>query len=178
MAGLVAETVGVDAVPDPDLDWRRYGPELATVLLEAQLAASAGTTDTDAGTGAPGTSAQRRRGRRSRSASPWQGPSATPDCGTNSGWTTSCPPGPGRCSRNERDRPRLRQEPLDGVHGHPLLAEDCESAHTGLTILEHFGDSFTIVPRQLQSHAVTLADRTREQQAIAGDHGTGSKKSM
>lgn len=51
VAGLVAETVGVDAVPDPDLDWRRYGPELATVLLEAQLAASAGTTDTDAGTG-------------------------------------------------------------------------------------------------------------------------------
>ena len=51
VAGLVAETVGVDAVPDPDLDWRRYGPELATVLLEAQLAASAGTTDTDVGTG-------------------------------------------------------------------------------------------------------------------------------
>ena len=37
---LVAETVGVDAASDPELDWRRYGPELATVLLEAQLAGS------------------------------------------------------------------------------------------------------------------------------------------
>ena len=37
VAGLVAETAGIDAVPDTDLDWTRYGPELATVLLHGQL---------------------------------------------------------------------------------------------------------------------------------------------
>jgi serine protease len=46
VAGLVAEVVGVDAAPDPDLDWHRYGPELALVLLDAQLnAASVGEGD-------------------------------------------------------------------------------------------------------------------------------------
>jgi serine protease len=40
VAGLVAEVVGVDAAPDQDLDWHRYGPELARVLLEAQLNAA------------------------------------------------------------------------------------------------------------------------------------------
>lgn len=48
IAGLVAETAGPQAVP-ARLDWRRFGPELATVLLEQQLAL--------AGTGpSPGTS--------------------------------------------------------------------------------------------------------------------------
>jgi serine protease len=46
VAGLVAEVAGVDAAPDPDLDWHRYGPELAQVLLDAQLnAASADGSD-------------------------------------------------------------------------------------------------------------------------------------
>jgi hypothetical protein len=41
----VAETVGADAVPDPDLDWVRYGPELANVLLTERLAtASSGAS--------------------------------------------------------------------------------------------------------------------------------------
>jgi hypothetical protein len=40
VTGLVAEVVGVDAAPDPELDWHRYGPELALVLLDAQLNAA------------------------------------------------------------------------------------------------------------------------------------------
>jgi len=39
VAGLVAETVGPEAADDPDLDWARFGPELATALLEEQLTA-------------------------------------------------------------------------------------------------------------------------------------------
>jgi hypothetical protein len=46
VAGLVAEVAGVDAAPDPDLNWHRYGPELAQILLDAQLnAASADGSD-------------------------------------------------------------------------------------------------------------------------------------
>ena len=45
VAELVAETVGVDAVPGAGLDWRRYGPELATALLEAQLATPSAPAD-------------------------------------------------------------------------------------------------------------------------------------
>jgi serine protease len=41
VASLVAETVGADAADDEVLDWHRFGPELATVLLEQQLAAAA-----------------------------------------------------------------------------------------------------------------------------------------
>lgn len=40
ISSLIAETVDVRAVPDPDLDWTRYGPELATALLADQLAAA------------------------------------------------------------------------------------------------------------------------------------------
>jgi hypothetical protein len=47
VAGLVAETVGVDAVRDPDLDWVRYGPELANALLQAQLAAPSTSSGAD-----------------------------------------------------------------------------------------------------------------------------------
>jgi hypothetical protein len=36
VASLVAETVGADAVDD-ELDWHRYGPEIATALLGKQL---------------------------------------------------------------------------------------------------------------------------------------------
>lgn len=39
VASLVAETIGPAAADDPDLDWVRYGPELAAVLLARQLAA-------------------------------------------------------------------------------------------------------------------------------------------
>ena len=45
VAELVAETVGVDAVSGTGLDWRRYGPELATALLEAQLATPSAPPD-------------------------------------------------------------------------------------------------------------------------------------
>jgi hypothetical protein len=38
VASLVAEVVEVPAAPDGDLDWQRYGPELAAVLLDRQLA--------------------------------------------------------------------------------------------------------------------------------------------
>lgn len=38
VAALVAETAGYDAVPGPDFDWARYGPELSTGLLAGQLA--------------------------------------------------------------------------------------------------------------------------------------------
>jgi len=62
VAGLVAETVGADAVPDPELDWRRYGPELANVLLEAQLATSP-AAGADAAAGAPGEAAAPSRPR-------------------------------------------------------------------------------------------------------------------
>jgi serine protease len=37
VAGLVAEAVSPEAAEDPDLDWHRYGPELALVLLDAEL---------------------------------------------------------------------------------------------------------------------------------------------
>jgi serine protease len=40
VAGLVAEAVGPEAAEDPDLDWRRYGPELALALLDAELNAT------------------------------------------------------------------------------------------------------------------------------------------
>ena len=39
VTALVAETAGAEAADDPDLDWVRYGPELAAALLEQQLAA-------------------------------------------------------------------------------------------------------------------------------------------
>jgi hypothetical protein len=35
---LVSETVGPAAVPDDDLDWHRYGPEIGSVLLQEQIA--------------------------------------------------------------------------------------------------------------------------------------------
>ncbi|MDT0353909.1 S8 family peptidase [Pseudonocardia charpentierae] len=37
VASLVAETVSPEAADDPELDWVRFGPELATALLERQL---------------------------------------------------------------------------------------------------------------------------------------------
>lgn len=37
VAGLVAEAVAPEAAEDPELDWHRYGPELALVLLDAEL---------------------------------------------------------------------------------------------------------------------------------------------
>jgi len=48
VADLVAEAVGPEAVENPGLDWRRYGPELSHALLDAQLHA------TEAGAGADG----------------------------------------------------------------------------------------------------------------------------
>ena len=39
VTALVAETAGAEAADDTDLDWVRYGPELAAALLEQQLAA-------------------------------------------------------------------------------------------------------------------------------------------
>jgi serine protease len=39
VAGLVAENVALEAVNDPELDWTKYGPELATAILTEQLAA-------------------------------------------------------------------------------------------------------------------------------------------
>jgi hypothetical protein len=40
VAGLVAEALAPEAASDPELDWHRYGPELALVLLDAQLNAA------------------------------------------------------------------------------------------------------------------------------------------
>jgi serine protease len=37
VAGLVAEAVAPEAAANPDLDWHRYGPELALALLDAEL---------------------------------------------------------------------------------------------------------------------------------------------
>ncbi|HEY5855437.1 MAG TPA: S8 family serine peptidase [Aldersonia sp.] len=38
VASLIAETIGPAAADDPDLDWVRFGPELATTMLQIQLA--------------------------------------------------------------------------------------------------------------------------------------------
>jgi serine protease len=45
VAGLVAEAVSPEAADDPDLDWHRYGPELALALLDAELNAPPGGGD-------------------------------------------------------------------------------------------------------------------------------------
>jgi hypothetical protein len=47
VGALVAEAVGPEAAEDPDLDWRRYGPELALALFDAELNA----TEVDDGSG-------------------------------------------------------------------------------------------------------------------------------
>lgn len=58
VASLVAETVRADAAVDENLDWHRFGPEIATVLLERQLAGVGPQGETSADVAVTGPLAQ------------------------------------------------------------------------------------------------------------------------